>query len=58
MYASTTPSKSGRANREIVARRKDLEGGVIKGDEAATADENKEEVLGQHTSDVDLKHSA
>ncbi|EPQ30764.1 uncharacterized protein PFL1_01665 [Pseudozyma flocculosa PF-1] len=43
LYAQTTPRQSAAANREIIARRTDLEGGVAhpKDDEDATADEKK-----------------
>lgn len=63
LYSSTTPMRSGRANAEVRARRSDLEakglsGVYAQGDEAATADENKNEVMATTgDTDADSKNS-
>lgn len=59
LYATVMPLKSSAANKEIRARRDALEGEAakyVKGDEEATADENKHEILAK-TGDADEKAS-
>lgn len=59
LYATTTPIKSTAANKEVRARRAELEGEASaypKGDEEAAADEAKREVVAK-TADQDEKAS-
>lgn len=59
LYATVMPLKSSAANKEIRARRSELEGEAsryVKGDEEATADENKNEIMAK-TGDADEKAS-
>ena len=59
LYATVLPLKSAAANKEIRARRSELEGEAsryVKGDVEATADENKHEIMAK-TGDADEKAS-
>lgn len=62
LYATTSPAKSAKANSQVRSRRADLEGAIAtvypQSDEAATADENKNDLLKTDvTEDVESKTS-
>lgn len=59
LYATVMPLKSAAANKQIRARQAELEGeaAYVKGDEEATADLNKNEILAQTNDHEDSKAS-